>query len=594
MKSVYLGKVAAKRVALGLVLSQMLTLQASSSTGVAEAAAAALSIPARVAARHCAYKNSVKAAAVLNLTADTITICRDVLYFWNQSQDSGHRRDSMFTDAWGYAAINGAMTVRDLTKWGHHLGECMGLKSTLPTAVDDEFADFDDEVATANQVAGDAAAANPEDQEQDEQKISKLAYAWQVIALPSLEGLSAFAVAVTQQGATDWCAPACETPLRQIATAAHAFVRLLDERTMLTPGSKKAKVLDALLMVSALWLAYEIITYSQLSEPVPPVVHGDVKTADTGGGKEPIAATITTGTKAATTTTSATASAPAQIVRVNDTSTACRICMDDFDAHNKVALDGCGHAFCRGCLRQAIVTADREKQAAAIRCPQHREGCHYVMGERDIRAVLDEKDPLFATLMASYLDASLAKGAVAIPNMRHCPTPNCKYIYWVDPAAERLPFVCPDCNHDYCPFCLQAFHDPAQRCAAPTLASGSDHEAEFSAWLRENTRECPQCHTHIQKNNGCNHMTCRCGHQFCWLCSQPCFNPSEHFQVGHCSAATADRNGASLWISYHDEDKGGELKISAQADNKRAAAQQSQTNSSRPAVAPRGQWDGWH
>jgi hypothetical protein len=39
--------------------------------------------------------------------------------------------------------------------------------------------------------------------------------------------------------------------------------------------------------------------------------------------------------------------------------------------------------------------------------------------------------------------------------------------------------------------------------------------------LRELTRTCPKCHIKIQKNGGCNHMTCvQCGTEFCWVCGE--------------------------------------------------------------------------
>lgn len=31
-------------------------------------------------------------------------------------------------------------------------------------------------------------------------------------------------------------------------------------------------------------------------------------------------------------------------------------------------------------------------------------------------------------------------------------------------------------------------------------------------------KRCPHCATPMQKNDGCNHMTCRCGKSFCWTC----------------------------------------------------------------------------
>jgi hypothetical protein len=37
--------------------------------------------------------------------------------------------------------------------------------------------------------------------------------------------------------------------------------------------------------------------------------------------------------------------------------------------------------------------------------------------------------------------------------------------------------------------------------------------------------QCPQCGQGIEKNDGCDHMTCKkpmgCGFEFCWRCSAP-------------------------------------------------------------------------
>lgn len=44
-------------------------------------------------------------------------------------------------------------------------------------------------------------------------------------------------------------------------------------------------------------------------------------------------------------------------------------------------------------------------------------------------------------------------------------------------------------------------------------------------------RQCSKCKNVIEKSSGCNHMTCKCGYQFCYLCgykwrqSHTCENP---------------------------------------------------------------------
>merc|ERR1711860_137950 len=53
-------------------------------------------------------------------------------------------------------------------------------------------------------------------------------------------------------------------------------------------------------------------------------------------------------------------------------------------------------------------------------------------------------------------------------------------------------------------------------------------------YLTDNTRDCPHCSAPIEKNDGCNKMTCwRCNTNFCWLCGDKLnpANPYGHFNI---------------------------------------------------------------
>ena len=54
------------------------------------------------------------------------------------------------------------------------------------------------------------------------------------------------------------------------------------------------------------------------------------------------------------------------------------------------------------------------------------------------------------------------------------------------------------------------------------LCSGRD--PELLEWMRDNAQTCPACLRVVQRSEGCNHMTCLCGCEFCFGCGNkwPC------------------------------------------------------------------------
>jgi ariadne-1 len=73
------------------------------------------------------------------------------------------------------------------------------------------------------------------------------------------------------------------------------------------------------------------------------------------------------------------------------------------------------------------------------------------------------------------------------------------------------------CGWTFCFHCKERSHLPAtceqNRIWKDKLAA----EGGQATWLFKNTKGCPSCKVPIEKNEGCLHMTCKCGHEFCWM-----------------------------------------------------------------------------
>jgi len=105
------------------------------------------------------------------------------------------------------------------------------------------------------------------------------------------------------------------------------------------------------------------------------------------------------------------------------------------------------------------------------------------------------------------------------------PTPDCPSIYrpkrtsGVDsrPLADTSTlFFCGSCLSHICTDCKSLAHEGVSCAEYRDATDGSNAFAEYRA--ANNVKDCPRCKAPMQKTYGCNHMTCRCGAHFCWVC----------------------------------------------------------------------------
>ena len=171
----------------------------------------------------------------------------------------------------------------------------------------------------------------------------------------------------------------------------------------------------------------------------------------------------------------------------------CMICREDATALS--SLD-CGHAYCDGCWVRYLGLKVEEGETQ-IRCPEHR--CPLRVPEELVRRLCGaetvERYTFF--LRKSFVDHS--RTAV------WCPVAGCSLA--VDNSAGTQYVTC-GAGHAFCTGCNQEPHAPASCDTVKSWLKKCDDDSETFNWLSINTQDCQKCKSTIEKNGGCNHMTC--------------------------------------------------------------------------------------
>ena len=189
---------------------------------------------------------------------------------------------------------------------------------------------------------------------------------------------------------------------------------------------------------------------------------------------------------------------------------ACPVCMEPAEA--PVVKTSCEHTYCKSCI-QGYIKAAIDGRRFPINCfhtTDDGKDCATPLSISIIQDTLSKSDTdqLFELAFSSYVQAR--------PNeYSYCPTPDCPTVYAITAAESTI--TCNQCFLGICTACRTAAHH-GQSCAHYKAATSA--EKTYQEWKAKNgVKTCPKCRADIEKNGGCNHMTCaKCKAHLCWHC----------------------------------------------------------------------------
>lgn len=230
----------------------------------------------------------------------------------------------------------------------------------------------------------------------------------------------------------------------------------------------------------------------------------------------------------------------------------CEVCFSDRIGSQCLKFVGCEHVYCRDCMSAYFTEKISSGAVSSLICPT--TGC-------DVQALPTQVSELVeASLYARYEQQLLETQLESMADVVTCPRVDCQCPTMID--RETNLGQCPACSFAFCIYCKATYHGVSpckfktkeQRGILDKYAKASHDERLFMErrygkkqlttmsanlasedYLADKAKMCPHCNAPIEKNEGCNKITCwRCSTNFCWLCGikLAASNPYHHFNTG--------------------------------------------------------------
>ena len=171
--------------------------------------------------------------------------------------------------------------------------------------------------------------------------------------------------------------------------------------------------------------------------------------------------------------------------------------MEKFPRH-KCIVAPCSHVYCPGCVNNLVETCLRDERLFPVKC------CQQPIPTAQLIGVLKAK------LRSRFTRKSLEFGTSADWRV-YCCNASCS-AFLGSSCGETKSMRCRACGKSTCTGCKQSPH-PGATCRGNAEILKVRQLAQKERW-----QTCPGCNAIVEQKAGCNHMTCRCRSEFCYLC----------------------------------------------------------------------------
>lgn len=186
---------------------------------------------------------------------------------------------------------------------------------------------------------------------------------------------------------------------------------------------------------------------------------------------------------------------------------ACSVCLEDFPEDDLLHLE-CACEYCKECLNGAFRAGCANMASFPPRC----------CGK-----------PLRSMVWASYLEPDVLgrykeiEAEFTAHRPLYCAQKRCSQFIPDNAHLDgQEAGCCPECHTVTCKLCIKGkeLHTQWELRRRICPAEDKDETALYDLSVRQKWRQCPTCFTMVEKTDGCNHMDCVCGIDFCYTCGK--------------------------------------------------------------------------